>query len=349
MALSGFRQQVPEAVLGAGVIRRDPRLWSPISNTKLRKPLDEMSHQYTDVRTPETKIINPADLVGGYGIFTPWDLSAANRTVTHIDDVALPRPVTAHGGVGFPEANPGQAAASEMSFSRKLDNQAAALAEKTGKPVNIIPMTMSPSGIDASHHVADPLSQLAQMAPIKKADAEAFDTMMRQSVPDWVGVQDKGFQPYIQNLQGGMTTKARMADRMALAEWQNKGFPDVAAVRHAMSEPGLIDAPRNTVGMTVSRYTPGQGLLETNHPSYSKGVAGNWMGQFPSLVSFEDAAPDIAQALAAKNAANMAAGKKVAITPAYHMGKPSPGVPTAQYFDQQWLDNIMKKFDEGQR
>jgi hypothetical protein len=54
-----------------------------------------------------------------------------------------------------------------------------------------------------------------------------------------------------------------VADRVAHAEWQKKGFPDVAAVRHAMSEPGLIDMPRNTTGAAISRYTPGQGLLET--------------------------------------------------------------------------------------
>jgi hypothetical protein len=95
--------------------------------------------------------------------------------------------------------------------------------------------------------------------------------------------------------------------------------------------------------MAISRYTPGQGLLETTHPSFKWGVAGQHIGQLASLRPFEDFAPTIAQGLAAKNAANLAAGKKVAITPAYHMGRPTQGVPTEQYFDQRWLDNIMSK------
>lgn len=338
----------------AGV--RDPRLWSPISTTKLRKPLSEMEHRYTDVRNPVPRFVNPEDLVGGYGLFTPWDLSRANATLLSVDNKMLERPVRLHGGVGFPEANPGHAAASEQSISRRLDNDAMRLTEETGKPVYIMPMTMSPSGVDASHHVADPLSQFVQKAKITKDDADAFDAMMRASAPvkksvergqpNWVGIQDPGFQKYISDLKGGMRVKSHMADRMALAEWQDKGFPDVAAIRHAVSEPALIDQPRNTVGMTISRYIPGQGLLAADHPSYPKAVAGQHMGQLASLIPFEAAGPSIAEGLARVNAANKAAGKKVAITPAYHMGKPTEGVPVAQYFDQQWADNIRRRWGD---
>ena len=51
----------------------------------------------------------------------------------------------------------------------------------------------------------------------------------------------------------------------------------------------------------------------------------------------EIGAPDIAKGLAEVNARNKAAGKKVAIQPFYHAGKPAEGVPRAQYLDQQWL------------
>ncbi len=342
------RKAIPAAtgaILGSDTAEaggaRDPRLWSPISTTKLRKPLDEMEHRFTDVRKPVPRFVNPEDLVGGYGIFTPWDLSRTGVTATHIDNNPLQRAVKAYGGVGFPEANPGMAAASETPISRRLDNQAARLTAETGKPVYIMPITMSPSGIDASHHVADPLSQLVQTAKITKKDAKAFDEVMRENVPDWVSIKNKRFQDYINNLQGGMTTKALMADRMALAQWQAKGFPDVAAVRHAMSEPTLIDQPRNTTGMAISRYIPGQGLLDVDHPSYPKAVAGQHMGQLASLVPFEKAAPSIAEGLAAYNAKNAVLGKR-ASTPAYHLQKPHEGVPTAQYFDNEWADNLRR-------
>jgi len=337
-------------------VRRDPNLWSPISDVKLRKPLAEMEHRYTDIRTPETKIISPEDMVGGHLILTPSDLSLANRTLTHVDNTKLGRPVVAQGGVGFPEANPGMAWASEAPIARKLDNQAARLAE-TGKPVYIAPMTMSPTGIDASHHVAEPLSQLVQQAPIKRADAKAFNELMqshieatrgkrtKEEVPDWVSINSPKFQEYISNLQGGMKTKAYMAEKMGLADWQKRGMPDVAAVRHAMTVPELIDVPRNTSGMAISRYIPGQGLLDTAHRSYSKGVAGTSLGQWPDLVPFDVAAPTIAEGLAKKNAENLAAGKTTAIQPRYHMEKPTAGVPTSQVLDQEWLDRIMKFFE----
>jgi hypothetical protein len=326
--------------------QRDPRLWSPISKTKLSKPLSEMEHGYTDVRVPVPKFVEPEALVGSYGIFTPWDLSAANKTLTHVDAQKLAKPVRLHGGAGFPEANPGMAAASETAISRRLDNQAADLTNRTGKPVTIWPIAMSPQGIDASHHVADPLSQLLQGAKITNKDVKAFDTLMRESVPDWVSIKNPKFPEYLNTLQGGMTTKALLANRGALAEWQAKGFPDVAAIRHAASEPALIDVPRNTTGMAISQYTPGQGLLQTTHPSYPKGVAGQHMGQLASLVPFEVAAPSIAEALAKYNAANKALGKKVASTPAYHFQKPHAGVPVEQYFDKAWAEGIRRHWGD---
>ena len=318
---------------------KDPQLWSPISKTKLEKPLSEMEHGYIDQRVPVPKIVDPAKLQGGSAIFTPSDLSRGNVTVNMIDRTPID-PVTAHGGVSFPEANPGMAWASEQAVARKLDNQAAALSEKTGKPVYIMPMTMSPQGIDASHHVAKPLAQLVQEAPIAKTNVEKFDRMMRKVDPEWPGIKGEGFREYIDNLKGGMKIKSYMADRMALGEWQDKGFPSVAAIRHAMSEPALINAPRYTSGMAISQYTPGQGLLETSHPSYPKGVAGQHMGQLASLLPFDVAAPTIAKGLGRVNAANFAAGKEVAITPRYHLEKPTPGVPTHQVLNQQWLDRV---------
>ncbi len=163
----------------------------------------------------------------------------------------------------------------------------------------------------------------------------------------WLNTTDPGFQDYINTMQGGMKIKALMADRMALAEWQAKGFPDVGALRHAVSEPALIEQPRNTAGMAISRYIPGQGLLDTTHPSYPKGVAGQHMGQLASLIPFEEGAYDIAGPLAEKNAANFAMGKKVAIRPAYHFGKPDPNIPVAQYFDEQWVERMMKRMEEA--
>src|SRR5436190_3634622 len=49
-AVDGVTVKGAEAVLGAGLIRRDPSLWSPLSDIKLNKPLSEMEHRYTDVR-----------------------------------------------------------------------------------------------------------------------------------------------------------------------------------------------------------------------------------------------------------------------------------------------------------
>jgi hypothetical protein len=52
--------------------------------------------------------------------------------------------------------------------------------------------------------------------------------------------------------------------RNAFGRWLTGArIPDVAAVRHAMSEPGLIEMPRNTTGVAISRYTPGQ-MLRTS-------------------------------------------------------------------------------------
>jgi hypothetical protein len=51
---------------------------------------------------------------------------------------------------------------------------------------------------------------------------------------------------------------------MAHADWQKKCFPDVAAARHAMPEPGLIDMPRNAVGMATSPICRGKVCSKTS-------------------------------------------------------------------------------------
>ena len=332
--------------MGALAANNADPLWSPISTQKLRKPLSEMEHGFTDVRTPVPKFVRPEDMVGGILVPTPSDLSRGNRTLTHVDTQKLDRPVEARGGVSFPEANPGQLWASEQAIASRLRNQAERLAQ-TGKKVYVAPMTMSPRAIDASHHVADPLAQMVKTAPIKRDDVKAFNDLMRQDVPDWVSIKSPKFDQYINSLEGGMTIKALMAKRMAMERWQSKGFPNVAAVRHAMSEPALIDQPRYTTGMAISQYTPGKGLLESGHPSYSKGVAGEHMGQLASLLPFEVAYRDIAKGLAARNAENLAAGKKQMISPRYHLEKPTPGVPTHQELTPEWLEGVMKRLEQN--
>jgi hypothetical protein len=329
----------------------DPRLWSSVSNTKLVKPLDEMEHVTSTLRVPAPKFVDPQKMLGGWLLPHGSDLSATNREVQAIDlgqgASKLDYPVTAHGGIGFPEANPGMAWASQRGAARALDNRALALAE-TGKPVYTMPFTMAGTGIDASHHIADPAAQLVQQAPISSKNRGAFNDMMRESIPDWVNTGSKKFRDYITSRDTPMGAKTLMADRMALKEWQDKGFPNIGAIRHAMSDEGLLDVPRNTMGMSISRYTPGQGLLKSSHPTYDSAIAGEHQGQWAHLTPFDVAAPDIAAALAERNARNMAAGKKVAIQPYKHFEKPTSDVPTAQYMDDKWLEGIMRHWKKQQ-
>lgn len=320
---------------------RDPRMWSPLSKLKLQKPIDELEHSFTGKPVAKPPVIDPASLVGQYGYFTPTDLSATGRTVTAIDNVKLGTPIRQHGGVGF-QKETGLGWASEPSVARKMDRQIAEFADKG--PVNIIPFTMAPQAIDASHHVAQPLSQLLTQAPITRANAAAFDEYMRGIRPDWVGIKKPNFPDYIANMEKGMKAKRAMAQEMEKARWSSKGFPNVAAVRHAMSDMSLVDLPRYSTGMSIARYEPGQGLVSTSHPSYSRGVAASKqvpVSRVAEPVPFEIFAPDIAAGLDAVNARNRAAGKKGTISPRYHMEKPTEGVPLVQEFTPQWLEQFM--------
>jgi hypothetical protein len=358
-ALAEGMGEIADLARKAAAKAADP-LWSPYSSVKLKEPLDPSGHKYTDQRFPVPKFINPEKLVGGHMLFTPWDRAAGNKTLTHVAGQELDKPVPLHGGPSFPEANPGLGAASEAAISRRIDNEAKKLADK-GETVYMGPTTMSHTGVDASHHVAAPVSQLVQRAPITKEHAAEFDAVMqayrdsirgkrtKEQVPDWTSINSPHFQDYIANLAGGMTTKTKMAETMAQKYWQDKGFPNIAAIRQAVSEQGLEGLPTDTFGMAISKYIPGQGLIDTTHPSYSKGVAAQHMGQLASLVPFHVVAPTIAAGLAEKNAANKALGKKVAITPAYHFQKPIEGVPLTQKLDDQWLEQFMRHVEAQER
>jgi hypothetical protein len=74
-------------------------------------------------------------------------------------------------------------------------------------------------------------------------------------------------------------------------------------------------------------------------------VAGQHLGQWAHLAPFDVVYSDIAKPLAEYNAALKAAGRKNQIQPAYHLQKPTEGIPTHQELTNEWLDGLMRFFD----
>jgi hypothetical protein len=77
---------------------------------------------------------------------------------------------------------------------------------------------------------------------------------------------------------------------MGKAEWRKLGFPDMAVVRQAVTEPELLDAPSYSGGFSLMELTPGDVVQNVGrpHPSYSHQLRGKYLGRLPNLVPLQD-------------------------------------------------------------
>ena len=340
---------------GAGPAVRDPKLWHDISSVKLEKPLSELEHGYTNIKPSNERIITPADLQDSWLLPVQGDRAVAGKTLTEVAGKKLDKPVAAYGGHGFMSANEanGVGWASEKPVASAVNKTAQALMDDTGKPVNLMYSAMSPRSIDASHHVADPLAQLAGRAKIPKADAAAFDARMINGdksmdippSPNWPGVLHPDLPEYLRNLKGGMKVKSGFAKLMDKRAQQNAGFPNVAEVRHAMTDPRLLNVPSNSMGLSVAEFTPGVGIKQVaEHPSYSWDVPAKYKGGLGTNMPHEVAVPDILKSFDAYRA-NMPPGKMIP-TDGYLLGRTPKGINKAQLADQKWVDNTSKWLED---
>jgi hypothetical protein len=342
------------AVLGADTAEaagaRDPRFWHGISGVKLRQPIDQYSSVH-DVRAPMVgKTVGFDELKGKRLLPTVGDTTVPNTYLEQIEAYKLPERVKMGGGGRFADVqgNNPDVWMSAQTLAQGLANKSDEIARKTGDDVLTVPTALSGTGGDYSHHVWSPLVDvLKDTKGISKSAREDFNAAMREAAPDFPGINARRdtLQRYFQ--QAPRTPRTSFAQIMDTRRFQDLGFPDVAAVRHAATDPELLHAPMGSSGYSVFRIDPQQTVRPSDrHGTYSHGITGQNVGSMGVIAPPELVFPDVMNSLhQMAQASGKPLAKYIGRPDYYFAGKIPPtlkGEPLAQsqLVDDKWINRM---------
>lgn len=292
--LTGGLSAIPAAAL------KTPRAAKVASNASKRATKFE-SNGYSNIKrdTPiedVQRIIEPAYDVKPFDIrpiegllgkpIIPFvaDKSDAGVYLRGIDDMVFDEAVLLDGGRKFMAGRQAQADdavwASGSGITSGLNNAALKAAEETGEDVYGAYLTMSPKGIDFSSMMLDATLEAVKLSPIKSADMKAVDDAVRnftvknqkgevsKPLADWVGFDSPKAREYAMNLSGkNRVALLNVIDKNAA----NKvGFPDMGAIRYAITDPELTDVGAYRGGMAFGKLDPQAGMIE--NPTFPHGT-----------------------------------------------------------------------------
>jgi len=205
-------------------------------------------------------------------------------------------------------------------------------AGENGQPVRTVSSIMSPRSGDYSTMMANSILQQMHGAPLTKKAKAAFDADMAAKVPSWPGI-DKVDENWVASAGSGRTQLAKI---MEGAKHQSAGFPDIPSTRFAITEPGLLNQPTGSTGFNIATPDPFNITRDpaVPHETYNTQMGGQYFGSLDKPVPREIMFPDWSKTRPP--------------------GEPSPindytferQLP-AQDANQQWLDNIMKWWEQN--
>lgn len=247
------------------------------------------------------QVITIEDLEGKTIIPAYGDRTYGNSLLTHIGDVELTQPVVMQGGHDFMRNNrTGLWASEHDAMSTKLKHINEVIAR--GDDPYLVYTAMAGQSGDFSHHMSDAMMGLIEQSPITKKAASEYDKVIKETVdPNWVGIKNPNARQYMmQNMTG--SDRRLLWQEMDKDKYHKQGFPFVGAVRSAITDPALINAPTFNAGLSIGRADGGS-LLDLStarqnlggaerHGSYGAQIEGDYVGgleeQVPANILFRD-------------------------------------------------------------
>jgi hypothetical protein len=284
----------------------EPKTQQSFSKVTARRPIKEMTASYrpSDTLLPE-RFIKPEDFkVGDYVYPLPGDRTIAGRSLYEVNEMPFRNAIDMLGGGGYMrgkfQQGPDRSGwANALGNAREHANDIRDLSQKGGT-VHGGFVTMGADASDFSRESGDAVRQalLARRPFISPNDAELFNKLMREGgtasdprFPDFPGIFNMSDE-YL-NSSGDMRKK--LIKRMDSTDVMDRGFPDIGAIRKALTEEDLYNANTLDMGWAFSKMDP-EGRLITDpaikHPSYPAQIGGTYEGRFKHLAPMEVHSPD---------------------------------------------------------
>lgn len=324
---------------------KDPDWFHPTGEVKLKDPFSSLTSETvpTGPMLPD-KPISPEEMAkqGGFLMALYGDRTKAGQTLLGVNGQPLTTPVKLGGGGRYMQENPGKIWASENSRITTMAKRMRELEERSGgKPVLATHAAMGPKSGDYAKMTTRPLLDLAQTAKMSKKTVKAVDEAVREAgVRDWPGIL-KADEDWLTNAGDDRSKLAKAIQQGAIQSLP--GVPSIAAIRKAITEDELMNAPLLTSGMSVGRFSPG-GQVDYNpanpHDTYSTDILGEHIGNLGQL-PFEVVFPDFMKTRPA--AEQPRPGRQLLPTTGYTVDRQG----AAQEMNDEWLDQIMRWLEQN--
>jgi hypothetical protein len=273
--------------------------WSPYGKVKLRQPHGEMTqgidqyHQFG-----ERPVLRPEDMSGAI-IPLVGDRARTGAMLTSVNDTPLSSPVDLQGGPLYPQYHAEKGSpgvwASHPTVTSGIVGHARRVADQFGD-VQGVYSAMGPRAVDFNTMTATALLNQLDNSRVTKSALRDFDKDVRKVFPKFAGVSDPANRELLERqLKSNAELRKRFVKRMDLAPRRDAGFPDVAATRYAISEPGLRDMPEGITGTSIAKIDPKMGVISEPwmpHETYSTQIGGEYLGGFEVPLRREEVFPD---------------------------------------------------------
>lgn len=207
--------------------------------------------------------------------------------ITQVGGIPLETPTQAEGGMMFPRAHQDEGAGwmSMYKTAKPVQQKIIDIAEDTGESPIILPMAMGENATNFATPVADIMFKQVKANPPKKTAIKQFDTELRKSYPDWVGLEHPGAYDQLMGvgdfpMEGAGKMRTAFSTIMGKAEYRNQGFPSYNAALNAVNDPAFEGMPIGTMGFTSFKGMPDVDAYRQLglHGSYDTIIPGQYSG-----------------------------------------------------------------------
>lgn len=328
-----------------------PRLLSDafhgFSAIRTGKPIEEYSSKIVGMPQINRPLIDPQSLVGKEAIFLPADRSGAGGTLTHVGDTKLTVPQPQEGGPDYSYLHagsplPGGATrqwANAAPVSSGLVNLGNQIIDRGREPV-LMTMALGKRAVDSSRQMVNPALDLAKQQTMTRAGATSLNEQMAgvQRNNNFPGWRSPYLQEWLDDPATSGSVRSALMKMLDTSAMYKAGAPDLGELRHAITDPRLLETPAGSAGLTVAPFDPSLGVIpDSLHSTYPTSVAAQGSaGTLGGSIPWHVAAPDIHDAM-------MKLGNpvKFAERPDYYMaGRVPAGVPRTQVITPEVADGM---------
>ena len=326
---------------------------------KLSKPAQEFTANIVEDPTMPLvpKILrSPEELYGKVGIPFVGDRSDTGKLLRGIEGVDFDEAIKLEGGHKFGRAhqyedpNISSVWASDPDIVSSLLNQVRRAGE-SGKDVLGISSMGSPKMVDFNTMVTKGTLNMTDINSLSREAIEEFNNELRNKVvknkktgkvttpfKDFLGIDHPELETQLLSQEKG-TGELRKAfvSIMDKDKYRKLGFPEIAPIRKAVTDPEILDMPLGSTGLDIYQMSPEGKIVEAPknpHSTYPMHMQGEYFGGLEAPIDYKDMFSTFYEPKRLMSVKDPQAYR------AYSLSAP------IQEFDQKWLDEVMPIYQQ---